>query len=100
MGNVLQGLLKNRISALLQAKKALMARMNNEIVDKDEAVALIVLLRTDAADLNERALFIKACAERAAFLEKEIEELNTLGQTFKQDREYRISIEDAVRFGL
>lgn len=99
-GSVLRGLLKSRIGALLDAKKALMVRMNNEVSSKEEAVTLIVALHGEASDLNERALFLRACAERAAYLESEISTLNILGTTFQPGREYRISLEDAIRFGL
>jgi len=98
-GDVLRKLIKERIHGLETSYKQLIERMNNEIPDKADAVTLMIAL-SDNVSLNERALFFKACVERAAYFDREIRELNTLGQTFRSDAIYRITLSDAVRYGL
>lgn len=98
-GKILRTLIKERIHGLQTSYKALVERMNNEIQNKEEAVLLMIALR-ETVGLNEKALFFKACVERAAFLEAEIKDLNTLGQSFREDALYQITLKDAVRFGL
>ncbi len=98
-GKIIRSLIKERIHGLQTSYKALVERMNNEIQNKEEAVLLMIALRENVG-LNEKAMFFKACVERAAFLENEIKELNTLGQSFREDALYQITLKDAVRFGL
>lgn len=99
-GQTIRSLLKNKISALQNDLARLLERLNNEIPDKKDAVAIMVSLAGDPSLLNERALFFKACIERVAFLEKEIRELLALGHTFAPETTYKITVADAVRFGL
>lgn len=98
-GRRLRMLLKEKIHGLEESYKNLLLRMNNELQTKEEAVTLMVALNSNIS-LNEKALFFKACVERAAFLEREIKELNTLGQSFMEGAVYKITIQDAVRFGV
>lgn len=99
-GEIIRKLLKDRISGLQSDLTRLLGRLNNEIPDKADAVGLMVSLAGDPRLLNERALFFKASLERAAFLEKEIRELLALGHTFSPGVTYRITVDDAVRYGL
>jgi predicted ester cyclase len=98
-GKVLRMLIKERIHGLETSYKQLVERMNNEIPDKADAVTLMIALADNVA-LNERALFFKACVERAAYFDREIRELNTLGQTFREDAVYMLTVQDAIRYGL
>lgn len=98
-GRRLRNLLRERIHGLEESYKALIVRINNEIQSKEEAVTLLVAL-SSSLPLNEKALFFKACVERAAWIEKEIRELNTLGQSFMEAAVYKITLQDAVRFGV
>ncbi|NBU69939.1 MAG: hypothetical protein EBS53_00590 [Bacteroidetes bacterium] len=98
-GQVLRKLIKQRIQDLETAYRRLVDRMNNEIPDKSDAVTLMIALSDNVA-LNERALFFKACVERAAYFDREIRELNTLGQSFREDAVYQITLKDAIRYGL
>lgn len=98
-GKRLRLIIKEKIHGLEDAYKALLLRMNNELQTKEEAVTLMVALHTSAA-LNEKALFFRACVERAAYLETEIKELNTIGQSFMESAVYKITLQDAMRFGV
>ena len=98
-GRRLRLLIKEKIHGLEESYKSLLSRMNNELQTKEEAVTLMVALNSDVA-LNEKALFFKACVERAAYIEQEIKQLNTLGQSFMESAVYKITLQDAVRFGV
>lgn len=98
-GKALRSLIKERIHGLETSYKLLVDRMNNEIPTKQDAVTLMIALSDNVA-LNERALFFKACVERAAYFDREIRELNTLGASFRDDAVYQITLKDAIRYGL
>lgn len=98
-GDALRTLIKNRIAALQDDYRRLLDRIDYEIADKKDAVGLLIAL-AGGGDINERAMFFKACLDKAARIEKEIRELNTLGASFRKDAIYRITIKDAERFGL
>jgi hypothetical protein len=98
-GKIIRSIIKERIHGLQTSYKSLVERMNNEIQNKEEAVTLMIALHDNIA-LTEKALFFKACVERSAFLENEIRELNTIGQSFREDALYQLTLKDAVRFGL
>lgn len=98
-GKRLRVIIKEKIHGLEEAYKTLLLRMNNELQSKEEAVTLMVALQASSA-LNEKALFFKACVDRAAYLEREIKELNTIGQSFMEGAVYKITLQDAVRFGV
>lgn len=97
-GEKLLLLIRGKINGIHASYKSLLDRMNNELPSKEDAVTLMVALVSPVA-LNERALFFKACAERCAYFEKELRELNTLGASFAKGSQYRITLEDAVRYG-
>jgi len=98
-GQALRDIIRNRVGLYQDQYKALLDRMDLEMPDKKTAVALMVSLAGDAS-LTANALFFKACIEKAAWLEKEIRALTTLGQSFSPTRVYRITLADAQRMGL
>ena len=99
-GKILRNLIRGRIGTYRDQYKALMERMNNELPDKAAAIPLMIALYIQDNSVNEQALFFRACIERAVWLDKEIRELNTLGATFTDDVVYRITVDDASRFGV
>lgn len=100
-GPVLRGQIKNRINELRTKYTALLERMNNELPSKEEAVTLMVALAEGTDDLNERALFFKASVARCAFFERELRELNTIGNMFNSGTAfYQITLADAARYGF
>ncbi len=99
-GKILRTMIMNRIGTYRDQYNALMTRMNNELPSKEDAIPLMVALHVSDPSINERALMFRAFLERAAWLDKEIRELNTLGQTFSADQTYRISVADAARYGV
>lgn len=99
-GKTLRLVIKNRLSTYSDQYAALMTRMNNELPSKEDAIPLMIALFVGDPSVNERALMFKAFLDRAAWLDKEIRELNTLGQTFDPTQVYRITVADAARFGV
>lgn len=99
-GAVIQNVIRNRIGILQDKYKALMARMTNELSSKEAAIPLMIAMALDDNSLNENARFFKSCVEQGAWLDKEIRELTTIGQTFMKDGSYRITIADAARYGV
>jgi hypothetical protein len=99
-GKTLRSVIRNKIGVYRDQYNALMARMNNELPSKEDAIPLMIALHVNDASVNERVLFFRACVERAAWLDKEIRELNTLAQTFSEGGVYRLNVSDAARFGV
>lgn len=99
-GKVLRGMIMNRIGTYRDQYNSLMERMNNELPSKEAAIPLMIALHVGDGSVNERALMFRAFLDRAAWLDKEIRELNTLGQTFSAEATYRITVADAARFGV
>ncbi len=99
-GNKLRALIVNRIGVYRDQYNALLTRMMNELPSKEDAIPLMVALHVNDASINERVLMFRGFLERAAWLDREIRSLNTLGQTFSDKALYRITVEDAARFGL
>lgn len=99
-GKKLRAVILNRIGTYRDQYSALMARMNYELPSKEDAIPLMIALHVNDPSINERALMFRGFLERAAWLDKEIRELNTLGQTFSESGVYRISVTDAARFGV
>ena len=99
-GKILRNMIKNRIGTYSDQYTALLSRMNNELPSKEDAIPLMVALFVGDPSVNERALMFRAFLDRATFLDKEIRELNTIGQTFDPTQTYRITVADAARFGV
>ncbi len=99
-GKVLRDLIRNRIDTYRDQYNALIVRMNNELPSKEDAVTLMIALHVNDHSINERALFFRGFVDKAAWLDKEIRELNTLGQTFTAGVLYQLSVTDAARFGV
>ncbi|NJL54168.1 hypothetical protein HC928_02630 [bacterium] len=101
LGRVLRKFIRERMSQLERDYQAILSRLNNEIPDKEDAVSLMVLLvAADDRGLNERAMFARACAQRAAFIMTELSELATLGNTYEENESYVITTQDAIRYGI
>lgn len=98
-GVILRNQITNKIGLLSDAYKLICAQISDEVKDSNLAATLIVAL-VGGGNLNGKALIIKALAERGAFLEKEIQELKTLGQCFEPNTTYKISLDLAARVGL
>jgi len=99
-GEYIRGAIRNKLNGLQTAYDALLIRMNNELPSKEEGILLMVALKDNVA-LNERAMFFAACIERASYLQREIRELSTIGNTFSDATVvYKLTLDQTVRYGL
>lgn len=99
-GDKLRMIIRARIKAYQEEHEALLKRMNNELPDKETAITLMVALAVNDTTVKAQVLFFKACIDRAAFLDREIRALNTLGQTYADSQIYMVTVADCARYGL
>ncbi len=99
-GENLRQFIAARVKVLQEQYEQLLARMNNELPNKEDAVSLMVALQVADHTVNDRALMFKAFIERAAWLDKEIRALTTLGISYSKGETYRLNVEDLKRFGV
>lgn len=102
-GSALKQAIRDKLNLLGQANIKCIAELT-EILNKNEnpvesAVMLLVYLE-DGVNLSSSALAARGIIERAAFLTKEIRELNCFASNLHADFWYTITPEDAIRFGL
>lgn len=99
-GEILKGLIKRQIIALQERYERVNIRIAESIPDPRGVTALLIALRIADHSVNENTAVIRSLVDTAAWLDNEIRELNTIGQTFDPSSTYRITVKDARRFGL
>lgn len=99
-GTKLRNLLRGRIKSYQEQYDQLLNRMNNELPTKEAAVTLMIALEVNDSTVNAQVLFFQACIAKAAWLDKEIRQLTTIGQALQDGVAYMITIQDAARYGL
>tara|TARA_R100001244_G_scaffold36778_2_gene33633 strand:- start:8975 stop:9328 length:354 start_codon:yes stop_codon:yes gene_type:complete len=81
--------------ALQELTDGLSATLQNA----DHAVAFLIAV-TDGYGLSSKALAVKSVCDKASQLTKQIRDLSCVAKNIMPEVVYRVSLEDAQRFGL